>query len=375
MERVHIPFEQLIAYTNKELSESESAIVAAHTATCTECNSTVRHFRSIRNLLRTDFMYDPPAATVARAQMIYREHRAKPRSCPQQRINWSEFFQVKLRPAVSIGLAALLLTFILVLSQATVAAANEAIPGDTLYPIKISIERLQLAVAMDNQSKAEALLMIAQHRIHEIVKLNATGRDNHITPTVTAYEKATRQATNAIENLAQEDASRAAALSAKANDDLSKNIAVLTALLEKVPEQSRSVIAHAISESKKDKATIQEKTKSDDKEKTPTQTPSTSPGVLPTATRVMPIEPPGLQRTPGPPAIPPGKFVTPGVPPGRDATTGPPGQPPGQAKTPGPPEAPPGQERKTAEPTKIPPGQEKKTAEPSKVPPGQEKNK
>ncbi|MEW5719601.1 MAG: DUF5667 domain-containing protein, partial [Chloroflexota bacterium] len=255
MERVHIPFEQLIAYANKELPESESAIVAAHTATCTECNSTVLYFRTIRGLLRTDYMHDPPAATVARAQSIFREHRAKPQPRPQQRVKWSEFFQVKLRPAVSIGLATLLLTFILVLSQATVAAASEAIPGDTFYPVKISIERLQLIVAMDNQSKAEVLLTIAQNRIDETVKLNAAGRDSYIAPTVTAYEKATRQATNVLENLAQEDANRAAVLCAKADDDLSKNIAVLTTLLDQVPEQSKSVIAHAISESKNDKAT------------------------------------------------------------------------------------------------------------------------
>jgi hypothetical protein len=371
MENVHIPYEQLIAHANRELTESESAVVAAHTAACAECNSTVLYFRSIRGLLRTDYTRYPPAATVVRAQSIFHEYWAKPQPRPQQRAKWSEFFQAKVRPVAAMGLAALILAFMLVLGQSTIAAANEAIPGDTLYPIKIGMENLQLVVGIDKKSKIEFLFTIAQHRIDEIVTLNEIGRYNYISSTTIAYEKATHQAANIVGEVAQENTDNAAMLGAKANADLSKNIAILATLQDQVPDQAKSAIAHAISESQNDRLTIEEQAKPGNKGKTPTQTRPSSPVVLPSATRVMPVDPPGLQKTPGPPAIPPGKFVTPGVPPGRDATSGPPGPPPGQVKTPGPPEAPPGQ-LKTPGPPEVPPGQ-MKTPGPPEVPPGQQK--
>jgi anti-sigma factor RsiW len=89
METIHIPYEQLIAYADVESTESESAIVVAHTATCTECNFTVLRFRTIRGLLRADYMYDPPAATVARAQLLFREHwvNPQPRSGQAKKVN------------------------------------------------------------------------------------------------------------------------------------------------------------------------------------------------------------------------------------------------------------------------------------------------
>jgi len=49
----------------------------------------------------------------------------------------------------------------------TVYAAQSSLPGDILYPVKLSVENIQLAVTLDAADKADLHLTLAQRRIDE----------------------------------------------------------------------------------------------------------------------------------------------------------------------------------------------------------------
>ena len=344
MEIGHIPYDQRISYALGELNEAKSAVVVAHTDTCDACNSTVVRLRTIRGLVREDFVQDPPAATIARAQAIFRQAHTKPPPQQPARAGWLEFFRTKRRSLAYAGLTALLFALVLMFGQAVVVSAGEAIPGDLLYPVKINVEALQVTLSMDKGNKVERLVVLAQNRIDEIAALKETERFNYIPATVTAYENAVRQAATFLDGLGDEDADRAVALGAEVSDDLSHHIDVLTSLLDQVPEPAKPAIAHAISVSQNGKLKAEQEI---EKGKLAPKSNGT-----PTATRTRPVTPPGLQRTPGPPGTPPGKFVTPGVPPGKDQVPGPPATPPGKFVTPG---VPPGKDQVPGPPA-TPPG-------------------
>ncbi len=242
----HIPYEQLIAYAVRELNTAELASITAHTSICAKCNATVVRFRKIRALLRADYVREPPVATVARAQAIFarRDARAQP-TAPH--VGLPSFFQVARRFSVAVALAAIL--FILVLffgGVGTVAAATrESLPGETLYPVKIAVESLQLAATPDPVNKAELHLALAETRVKEIESLNAKGENENIAATAQSYADQIDEAEKLL-TLAKGDNLPIAAAGGQMEQVLTRSVAVLTTLLGTVPVQVKPEIARAI---------------------------------------------------------------------------------------------------------------------------------
>ncbi len=367
----HVPYEQLIAYAAKAMNDREMAEADAHISTCDECIATVSLYGMVRRLVRSDFSQAPPDSTVARAHSIFRKERVQAKQPSRPWLSIFEIFRSFARPVAWASASMIVLAIALILGQVVVASANDAIPGDVLYPVKINVEALQVMTAFGKDAQAHAYLDIARKRVDEVAVLNEKRRYAYIQSTLTAYEDATQQVVTLVGELSTQDADRAAVLGAEANDNISKHIAVLAALEAKVPNQAKSAIAHAITMSENGALTVEEKVQKGKKGK-PAQTLTGTPTPTPTATRTRPGEPPGLQGTRGPFETPPGRLVTPGVPPPKDDTPGPPGPPPSKtpepSKTPnelGPPPS------KTPEPSKTPNAPEpppSKTPEPSKTP-------
>ncbi len=97
-----------------------------------------------------------------------------------------------LRPAMGMlrrlafAAASVLLAFSL--GTAGVAyAAQEAIPGDTLYGVKRSIETARYALTENPQSQAALLSDLAAERMREIQALADDGRDALLAPTLSDY--------------------------------------------------------------------------------------------------------------------------------------------------------------------------------------------
>ena len=69
------------------------------------------------------------------------------------------------------------LLVILLVGGSTVSAAQGALPGDTLYPIKISVnERVELALATTPEAKLQTEVRFAERRVTEAQALDAEGR-------------------------------------------------------------------------------------------------------------------------------------------------------------------------------------------------------
>ena len=358
----HVFYEQLVNYAAQELDERESAVVAAHVATCAECAATVARFRTARQLLRGDFSVDPPLATITRAQAIMRRHRVEPKPS-RTGISWRQFIFPKVRPLAAVGLAVVFFAFLLMFGQTSMSTADTAIPGDTLYSIKIGAEDLHIALSLDQVDKAKLLLSLTQKRVDEMVALNAHNRDDYIPETAVRYETTTDQVMLIIRQLAQAGDNRAIGLGAVADTVLSRNVGILTNLLDRVTEKVRSSITRAVSVSENDRSAIRDSV-------IMVQNMMNTPTPRPTQTSTLT---PAVGFTPTRPKLPAGQTpITPSQPSQPPLSSSPTKVPPSAIPVPASPtKVPPSATPVPASPTKVPPSATPVPASPTNVPPGQ----
>jgi len=125
------------------------------------------------------------------------------------------------------------LALVLIVAGGTQAslAAEDAIPGDVLYPIKIALsEPLALTLAISSEQKAELSARFASRRVTEATQLSSEGRLDE----KTADELATRFDTH-VDALAKETQSL------EANGDIAVSLAVRTDLEQKVSAQAEGL--------------------------------------------------------------------------------------------------------------------------------------
>jgi hypothetical protein len=72
------------------------------------------------------------------------------------------------------------LTFLIVAGVGLNVASANAVPGDTLYPVKRSFEEIQIAFSLSDMAKAETHVRLAERRINEIVELARKGESEYI---------------------------------------------------------------------------------------------------------------------------------------------------------------------------------------------------
>lgn len=71
-----------------------------------------------------------------------------------------------------------LFVFAVVGSVSVVGAAAHALPGDNLYPVKLGIEKAQLTLAVDAQTRAQLRVEFASRRLEEMVEIAAQGSNS-----------------------------------------------------------------------------------------------------------------------------------------------------------------------------------------------------
>jgi hypothetical protein len=256
------------------------------------------------------------------------------------------------------------------------AAADGALPGDALYPIKTSTEGIRLALSADPVDQVQLRLNFAQARVSEAQKLSSQKQYEHMQTAITGYQLQVAEATKTLGRLAVRDPQRAAPTAVQAIDVFSGAQAVLIQLSVEVPVAQRQMVTSALSDSTASVDTLKAQiaypagtsaTATQTLEATKAATPAvTSVGTAPQGETPTPATVKETHTPPGQVNTPPGQANTP---PGQVNT--PPGQantPPGQVRTPpGPANTPPGQD-------KNPPGQDKNPPGQDKEPPGQDKN-
>lgn len=100
-----------------------------------------------------------------------------------------------LRPSTLI--AAIVLIVLIASGGSTVYASQGSLPDDTLYPVKIGVENIQLTLTRSPEAKASLHLRLAQRRLNEVIAQSSLGRDI----STSALEAIATQLNAAIEEL------------------------------------------------------------------------------------------------------------------------------------------------------------------------------
>lgn len=128
----------------------------------------------------------------------------------------------------------------------TGAAAQAAIPGDALYPVKTTIESARLSLARDAGDRAQMKLAFAEERLTEISRLIREGRYREIREVVLAFEANIHAAIMELESVSAGDPARATQLSQELVSALTRYAQTLSELAALAPESVKPEVARAL---------------------------------------------------------------------------------------------------------------------------------
>jgi hypothetical protein len=97
------------------------------------------------------------------------------------------------RPAARLAFAGALAAAVLVGGLTSAAASGNSLPGDPFYPIKLGVERAQLAITFDAAARARLHAQFAEVRLSEAKRLIALGRVQDGVSQVNQYDSAVAQ--------------------------------------------------------------------------------------------------------------------------------------------------------------------------------------
>lgn len=139
------------------------------------------------------------------------------------------------------GLKALIIICILLLGffgggTATILAVGESLPGDTLYPVKTTVEDVTVALSAGAAADAELHLRFAQRRLDEMSSLAAAGRFDDILTAAERFGYHIRRAIHNQELVAQDDPARAQELARSINAAIAQDSDAIHRLRAVAPE-------------------------------------------------------------------------------------------------------------------------------------------
>lgn len=148
-----------------------------------------------------------------------------------------------------------LVLIVSLLGVGTVYASTGTLPGDTLYPVKLTIEDARLLFADDTEDIALAS-EFALRRLEEIQSLIDANRAEDLDLAVSLFSNRITTASDSLEAVAQTDPERAAELGLTLEQALSRNTEQLNQQLETVPAAAKPAIENAIHASQRGQETV-----------------------------------------------------------------------------------------------------------------------
>jgi len=312
----------------------------------------------------------PPAASLAAGRVRFlaraqdlRARRAARRSRGSPGIvawPWLRLGDALLRPVMSLLLVALLFSLV----GYTAQAASASLPGSPLYPVKLAVERTQVALAADQEAEAHLEVTFAARRLDEIHHLAESGRP----PDPVALQRLERQWAATLKAIALLRSDRKALLLAQTLGTLSSERESLRRLMDRASPEVRERLQAALLLTEELELTVRKALANPDEFRWPeghlpavarplpaasSGTPTPTPGVEGPAPSPTP-EPP--TPTPTPPEVQrPQPTPTPPPAPSPTATPLPPTATPKPTKPPRPTRTPTATPVPTATPTTEPP--------------------
>jgi hypothetical protein len=143
------------------------------------------------------------------------------------------------RVGVVVGLA------LLALVGGTVYAAQDSLPGDILYPIKLVTEQVRIVLRADDVGRAERALSFADRRVTEIEELAEQGRAQDVGAAVEKYDNALDMTVARIES-GRGKGLATRSITAQLAETTAEHLSVLDAVYQTAPEEAKPAIAAAI---------------------------------------------------------------------------------------------------------------------------------
>jgi Domain of unknown function (DUF5667) len=119
------------------------------------------------------------------------------------------------RPVFRFAAAAAVVVGLMAGSLTAVAASGKSLPGDPLYPVKLGVERVQLATTFDGSARARLQLHFVDVRLDEAQRLFALGRVKEGVRLMDQYDSAVTDFNRSLAVMA---------LDTRAANDLSRSV-------------------------------------------------------------------------------------------------------------------------------------------------------
>jgi Domain of unknown function (DUF5667)/Domain of unknown function (DUF5666) len=131
-------------------------------------------------------------------------------------------------------------------ARVTAVAAQGALPGDALYPVKTGLEQTQVRLTGDTARQASLYLLFAERRLDEISGLIAAGRYQEIDQASQEFERQLQNALEALQTVAVEDPAQADELARQITAALTRCSAELSSLLSEAPAAVQPAVQQAL---------------------------------------------------------------------------------------------------------------------------------
>src|SRR5262249_15979731 len=125
-----------------------------------------------------------------------------------------------------------------------VFAAEGALPGDTLYPIKLTFENVQVALAPTEEARAEAFVHLAYNRLTDVERATAAGRVSSVSLAVDSYAE---DVSEASQILSQEAPSlqTATVLTNRLQTDFVRHEGAIAAAEKRASSEAMAMLRHS----------------------------------------------------------------------------------------------------------------------------------
>ena len=156
---------------------------------------------------------------------------------------------IPMTPRFAFATLAVLITVFTLLfggAGATALAAQSALPGDTLYTIKTSLENTRVSLAGDAYDQAQLHLSYARLRLVEMGALVQKGRHSDIEMAAKEFEACVEKATSALQTVLAGNPERGTLLSRQITRALLSYASILEGMETIVPDDVQPAVEQAI---------------------------------------------------------------------------------------------------------------------------------
>jgi hypothetical protein len=256
----------------------------------------------------------PEFVSESRQRLIAQIQRGSEVQEQPRGLSLRDFFAVFARrqPVLQFAMALLLLVFLVVGTGSVALAARGALPGQSLYPVKLAQERLRLALSFTQAGDARLHAEFAQERLVEVQELVLERRYDLLVETLARYEQEVARAVFLAQEVAEDDAapaarSQALALVNQMDENLTSQVVLLSVLSEHVPQETAAEINQALELAEQGIFTLEVIKNQLIVPETPTTTPTPTSSPTSTGTRVptetpLPTQPSGSNASESPTA-------------------------------------------------------------------------